>query len=66
MIRHGFAVLSTFRFVPQLFFPSADRTFFTAQLDFGIKPPADPVGEIIVIGPRRDLEERWHFFLSGL
>ena len=26
------ATLATFRFVPQLFFPSADRTFFTAQL----------------------------------
>lgn len=39
---------------------------FIAELDFGIAPPADPVHEIVIIGPRRDLEERWDFFLSGL
>lgn len=39
---------------------------FIAKLDFGIKPPTDPVHEITIIGPRRDLEERWDFFLSGL
>jgi len=39
---------------------------FIAELDFGIEPPADPVHEIVIIGPRRDLEERWTFFLSGL
>ena len=42
------------------------RGAFIAELDFGIKPPTDPVGEIVIIGPRRDLEERWDFFLSGL
>ena len=41
---------------------------FIAELDFGKEPPddPDPVGEIVIIGPRRDLEERWRFFLSGL
>jgi len=39
---------------------------FIAELDFGIEPPADSVHEIVVVGPRRDLEERWDFFLSGL
>ena len=39
---------------------------FIAELDFAIEPPADPVHEIVIIGPRRDLEERWSFFLSGL
>ena len=39
---------------------------FIAELDFGIESPADPVHEIAIIGPRRDLEERWDFFLSGL
>ncbi|MCX7046361.1 MAG: isoprenylcysteine carboxylmethyltransferase family protein, partial [Candidatus Sumerlaeota bacterium] len=39
---------------------------FTAEMDFKIEPPEDCIGEISVIGPRRDLEERWHFFLSGL
>ncbi|MHC4502086.1 MAG: methyltransferase family protein [Planctomycetota bacterium] len=39
---------------------------FTAEIDFGIEPPSDSVGEIATVGPRRDLEERWRFFLSGL
>jgi len=39
---------------------------FTAELDFALEPPDDPVHEIAIIGPRRDLEERWTFFLSGL
>ena len=44
---------------------------FIAELDFGIADddaaaPPDPVTEIVIIGPRRDLEERWDFFLSGL
>jgi len=39
---------------------------FIAELDFAIDPPADSVYEIVIIGPRRDLEERWDFFLSGL
>jgi len=39
---------------------------FTALLDFRIGPPADSVGEIAVIGPYRDLEERFAFFLSGI
>jgi protein-S-isoprenylcysteine O-methyltransferase Ste14 len=39
---------------------------FIAELDFGIEPWDDPVYEIVIIGPRRDLEERWEFFLSGL
>ena len=41
---------------------------FIAELDFGLvdEDDADPVHEIVIIGPRRDLEERWDFFLSGL
>ena len=39
---------------------------FIAELDFAIEPPDDPVHEIVIVGPRRDLEERWDFFLSGL
>ena len=39
---------------------------FTAEMDFKIEPPADSVGEITMIGPWRDLEERWDFFLSGV
>jgi len=39
---------------------------FTAEMDFKIERPADSVGEIGVIGARRDLEERWRFFLSGV
>jgi len=39
---------------------------FIAEMDFGIDRSHDCVGEITIIGPRRDLEERWEFFLSGL
>jgi len=39
---------------------------FTAEMDFKIQPPEDSVGEMAIIGPRRDLEERWRFFLSGV
>ena len=39
---------------------------FTAEMDFKIEPPNDSVGTIATIGPRRDLEERWRFFLSGV
>jgi hypothetical protein len=39
---------------------------FTAQVDFKIERPGDSVGEITVIGPWRDLAERWQFFLSGV
>ena len=42
------------------------RGAFTAEMDFQIERPADSIGEITAIGPRRDLEERWQFFLSGL
>lgn len=39
---------------------------FISELDFAIDPPGDSVREIAIVGPRRDLEERWTFFLSGL
>jgi protein-S-isoprenylcysteine O-methyltransferase Ste14 len=39
---------------------------FTAELDLSVEHPRDPVGETVTIGPRRDLDERWRFFLSGL
>ncbi|MHC4598594.1 MAG: methyltransferase family protein [Planctomycetota bacterium] len=39
---------------------------FTAEMDFGVEETEDSVGGISAIGPRRDLEERWRFFLSGL
>jgi protein-S-isoprenylcysteine O-methyltransferase Ste14 len=39
---------------------------FIAETDFRREPPADFVGEIITIGLKRDLEERWRFFLSGV
>ncbi len=39
---------------------------FTIEMDFKMELAADSTGEIVVIGPRRDLEERWRFFLSGL
>ncbi|MEN8150871.1 MAG: isoprenylcysteine carboxylmethyltransferase family protein [Planctomycetota bacterium] len=39
---------------------------FIAELDFGLDAAVDPVHEITTVGPRRDLEERWDFFLSGL
>lgn len=39
---------------------------FTAEMDFALEPPADSVTGFAAIGRRRDLEERWRFFLSGL
>ena len=39
---------------------------FTAVLDLAVGPPGDPVDHFTTIGPRRDLEERFAFFLSGL
>jgi protein-S-isoprenylcysteine O-methyltransferase Ste14 len=39
---------------------------FIADMDFSIESSTDSVGEITLIGPRRDLEERWAFFLSGV
>jgi len=39
---------------------------FIAEMDFAVDSPGDSVHEIAIIGPRRDLEERWTFFLSGL
>jgi len=39
---------------------------FIADVDFAIESPKDSVGEITLIGPRRDVEERWRFFLSGI
>jgi hypothetical protein len=39
---------------------------FTAEMDFKVQRPADSVGAVAMIGPRRDLEERWRFFLSGV
>ncbi len=39
---------------------------FTAEIDFKINPPDDSVTGFTAIGRRRDLEERWRFFLSGL
>ena len=39
---------------------------FIADIDFGIESPADSVHEIVIVGGRPDLEEKWDFFLSGL
>ena len=40
---------------------------FIVEMDFAVQPPRDPVYEgPFVIGPLRDLEERWDFFLSGV
>ncbi|MBW1744330.1 MAG: hypothetical protein JRJ47_13020 [Deltaproteobacteria bacterium] len=48
----------------------ASRTLeaaFIVEMDFAIQPPKDPVYESpFVVGPLRDLEERWDFFLSGV
>ncbi|MFP4055616.1 MAG: methyltransferase family protein [Candidatus Brocadiia bacterium] len=54
--------------VDALFEPGGRRLLsaFTAELDLAVEPPADPVGAIATIGPWRDLEERWRFFLSGV
>jgi protein-S-isoprenylcysteine O-methyltransferase Ste14 len=50
-------------------FKSEERNLigaFTVEVDFSIGPSQDSVYEIAPIGPKRDLEERWRFFLSGL
>ena len=50
-------------------FRRASRTLasaFIADMDFAIAAPKDSVTGITAIGPWRDLEERWSFFLSGL
>ncbi len=39
---------------------------FIAEMDFRTDRPADSVGQFTTIGPRRDLAERWRFFLSGV
>ena len=40
---------------------------FIVEMDFAIPYPEDPVYENpFIVGPLRDLEERWEFFLSGL
>jgi protein-S-isoprenylcysteine O-methyltransferase Ste14 len=40
---------------------------FIVEMDFAIQPPEDPVYETpFIVGPLRDLEERWDFFLSGV
>jgi hypothetical protein len=39
---------------------------FMAEMDFAIARPEDSIRSIKAVGPRRDLEERWRFFLSGL
>jgi len=39
---------------------------FIVPMDFGVPTTEDSVDEITIIGPRRDLEERWRFFLSGI
>ncbi|MBI5396710.1 MAG: isoprenylcysteine carboxylmethyltransferase family protein [Verrucomicrobia bacterium] len=51
-----------------LFYPSRRELLgaFIAEMDFKRERPDDAVGEVTVIGPRRDLEERWRFFLSGV
>ena len=39
---------------------------FIADMDFKIAPDQDSVVQIAPVGPGRDLEERWRFFLSGV
>ena len=40
---------------------------FIVEMDFAIPQPEDPVYQApFIIGPLRDLEERWDFFLSGV
>jgi len=39
---------------------------FIADVDFKIDASQDSVTEISTVGPARDLEERWQFFLSGV
>jgi len=39
---------------------------FIADMDLSVEAPGDCLVEITAIGRRRDLEERWRFFLSGV
>jgi protein-S-isoprenylcysteine O-methyltransferase Ste14 len=39
---------------------------FIADIDFKVERANDSVMQISAIGPRRDLRERWTFFLSGV
>jgi protein-S-isoprenylcysteine O-methyltransferase Ste14 len=40
---------------------------FIVEMDFAIPKPKDPVYQApFIVGPLRDLEERWDFFLSGV
>jgi len=39
---------------------------FIADMDLAVEAPDDCVTRITAIGRRRDLEERWRFFLSGV
>jgi len=39
---------------------------FIADVDFKIEATEDSVTGISIVGPARDLEERWQFFLSGV
>jgi len=43
--------------------PGAD---VAAALSDKSERPLDSVGEVAIVGPWRDLEERWRFFLSGV
>jgi len=74
---HGQPQVSVFVILAQLgtgagldgLFRPADRELvaaFTAEVDFKVPPPNDRVDTFATIGPRRDLEERWRFFLSGV
>ncbi len=60
--------LESGRDLDDLFHPARRQLLsaFIIPMDFAIDPPADSVGKAIMIGMRRDLEERWKFFLSGL
>ena len=39
---------------------------FIADMDLAVQPPADCLHQTSTIGLRRDLEERWEFFTSGV
>jgi protein-S-isoprenylcysteine O-methyltransferase Ste14 len=75
---HGTPQISAFVILARL--PAADSSLgelfrpggrellgaFITDVDFKIAREQDSVTEISVIGPARDLEERWQFFLSGV
>jgi len=74
---HGTPQLSLFVMLVRLpadaplddLFDSGERDLLSAfiiPMDFAIEPPGDSVGEATMIGFRRELSERWEFFLSGL